>query len=290
MTVSEKAPLLGAHVSTAGGLELAPGRAAEIGANVIQIFTKQVNRWTERDVDSDTANAFRAACTQHSIIIGGSHDSYLINLASPDAELRERSYQSFCRELERCRMLELDFLASHPGHATDGEREAAIARNAEAIRNALSEVDGDTTILLEATAGQGTALGMSFEELAAILEGVGSRFRDRLGVCLDTAHLFAAGYDLVSDYDGVMNQLDRTLGIESVGLFHMNDSKTALGSQVDRHETLGAGHLGEAPFRSIMHDPRFAGVPKVIETPKGDDPVRADRRNLRLLRRLSTGT
>lgn len=290
MTVPEKAPLLGAHVSTAGGLELAPGRAAEIGANVIQIFTKQVNRWAERNVDSETANAFRTACSQHGIQIAGSHDSYLINLASPDAALRERSYQSFCRELERCKALEMEFLASHPGHATDGDRDAAIARNAEAIRNALSEVEGDTTVLLEATAGQGTALGMSFEELAAILEGVGPEFRHRLGVCLDTAHLFAAGYDLVSEYEGVINQLDRTLGIESVGLFHMNDSKTPRGSRVDRHETLGAGHLGEAPFRYIMQDPRFAGVPKVIETPKGDDPIRADRRNLRLLRRLSTAT
>ncbi len=279
--------LLGAHVSTAGGVEHAPARGAEIGADVIQIFTKQVNRWAERDIDRETAAAFRRALSEHSIRVAGSHDSYLINLASPDAELCERSYRSFCRELERCRDLEVDFLVSHPGNATDGDRAAGLRRNAEAIRRALNAVGGVTRVLIEATAGQGTALGSSFEELAELLERIGARFLDRLGVCLDTAHLFAAGYDLAGAYDAVVGDLDRVIGLERVHLLHLNDSKTPLGSRVDRHEQIAKGHLGPAPFRHIMRDDRFRQVPKVIETPKGDDPVRTDRRNLSYLRRCA---
>lgn len=279
--------LLGAHVSAAGGVENAPARGAEIGADVIQIFTKQVNRWAERDIEPRTAAAFRRAIAQHSIEVAGSHDSYLINLASPNGQLRERSYGSFCRELERCRALELDFLVTHPGNATDGDRAAGLRRNAEAIRRALTAVGGSTRLLIEATAGQGTALGSSFEELAELLERIGPRLQDRLGLCLDTAHLFAAGYDLAGVYEGVVGELDRVVGLERVLLFHMNDSKAPLGSRVDRHEQLGKGRLGPAPFRNIMRDDRFRPVPKVIETPKGDDPVRADRRNLNYLRRCS---
>ncbi len=280
---------MGAHVSTAGGVEKAPGRAAEIGANVIQIFTKQVNRWAERDITPETAEAFRAACREQGVLIAGSHDSYLINLASPNPELRERSLESFCRELDRCRSLQLHFVATHPGNATDGDTEAALKRNAAAIREALERVPGETKVLIEATAGQGTALGASFEELRALLEAVGPEHEARLGVCLDTAHLLAAGYDLVGDYDGVMNELERIVGVERVGLFHLNDSKKPLGSRVDRHEGLGKGYLGREPFRRIMRDSRLTGIPKVIETPKGDDPIQADRRNLRFLRRCTVG-
>ncbi len=279
--------LLGAHVSTAGGVEHAPARGAEIGADVIQIFTKQVNRWAERDIDRETAAAFRRALEEHSIAVAGSHDSYLINLASPNGRLRERSYRSFCSELERCRALELDFLVTHPGNATDGDRAAGLRRNAEAIRRALGAVGGPTRVLIEATAGQGTALGSSFEELAKLLERIGVRFQDRLGVCLDTAHLFAAGYDLAGAYETVIGDLDRVVGLERVHLLHLNDSKTPLGSRVDRHERIGKGYLGPAAFRHIMRDDRFRLVPKVIETPKGDDPIRSDRRNLSYLRRCS---
>lgn len=286
-SISRETLLLGAHVSTAGGLELAPGRGAEIGANVIQIFTKQVQRWAERDIEVEMAHAFQAALEHHSIRFAGSHDSYLINLATPDASLLQRSYESFCRELVRCRDLGLDFLVTHPGNATDGDRATGLRRNAEAVKRALDETGGGTRVLFEATAGMGTALGSSFAELAELLERVGPQHEDRLGVCLDSAHLFAAGYDLVEGYDGVIDELERVVGLERVRLFHLNDSRTAFGSRVDRHEHIARGQMGPAPFRSIMRDARFRRVPKVIETPKEDDPVRLDRRNLRWLRRNS---
>ena len=177
---------------------------------------------------------------------------------------------------------------THPGNATDGDRLSGLRRNARAVRRALQRAVGtDTAILFESTAGQGTSLGADFAELAWLLEEVGREFQPFLGVCIDTAHLLAAGYDLVSNYDGVMQELDRLVGLERVRLFHLNDSKTPLGSRVDRHEHIGDGRLGLAPFRRIMRDPRFRDVPKVIETPRGEDPVRNDRRNLQRLRRCA---
>lgn len=272
--------LLGAHVSTAGGVQHAPARGAAIGANVIQIFTKNINRWAERDIDETTAAAFRSALAEHGIASAGSHDSYLINLASPDRALRERSYHSFRRELMRCETLGLDFLVTHPGNATDGNRRAALRRNADSIQRALAEVPGRTRVLIEGTAGQGSALGYSFEELAELLRLLAPGHPDRLGICLDTAHLLAAGYDIVGDYDGVMRRLDCAIGLGRVHLFHLNDSRMPLGSRVDRHEHLGEGHIGRRAFRRIVHDERLARVPKLIETPKGDDPLANDRRNL----------
>lgn len=283
-------PLLGAHVSTAGGVEKAPARGAERDVSVIQIFTKPIHRWAEPEITADRARAFRDQRARHGIRVAGSHDSYLINLASPDAELRERSIRSFRGELERCRILALDFLVTHPGNATDGDRAAALDRNASAIAVALAEASSSIRVLLECTAGQGSALGASFDELAELLEAIGTRYDGDVGVCLDTAHLFAAGYDLVEDYEGVTAELDRILGLDRVGLFHLNDSRASLGSRVDRHEHVGEGCLGAGPFRRILQDPRFRGVPKVIETPKDDDAVRSDRRNLRRLRRYAART
>jgi deoxyribonuclease-4 len=275
---------LGAHVSAQGGPQNAPGRAAEIGSGVLQLFTKQPNRWAEPRIAEETAASFRREREAHGIACVASHDSYLINLASPDSGLWERSLACFRGELERCEALGVDLLVTHPGNATDGDREAGIARNARGVTQALEAVPGRTRVLLEITAGSGTSVGGGFEQLAAILDGIRAPHRSRVGVCFDTCHAYAAGYDLVEDYDGVWEAFDRVLGLDRLGLFHLNDSQHPLGSRKDRHAGIGEGTLGPEPFRRIMTDGRFRDVPKVLETPKGDEPVARDRENLARLR------
>jgi deoxyribonuclease IV len=279
---------LGAHVSTAGGVERAPGRARDIGSVTLQLFTKQPNRWAEPEIDDARTEAWAAQRSTHGLEVAGSHDSYLINLASPDPALWERSFDSFRRELERCARLELDFLVTHPGNATDGDPERGIARNAEGVTRALEAVEGPTRVLLEITAGSGTSVGGSFEQLAALLEAIPEGPRERVGICFDTCHAFSAGYDLVGDYEGVWDRFEDLLGFERLGLFHLNDSKHPLGSRKDRHEHIGLGSLGEGPFQRLVNDSRFAAIPKVLETPKGDDMVTFDRRNLSRLRAWRT--
>jgi deoxyribonuclease-4 len=217
------------------------------------------------------------------VAVTAAHDSYLINLASPDPTLRRRSIESFVAELERCKALGLTYLVSHPGNYID-DRVRGLARNAEAIAEALERVPGRTVLCLETTAGSGTALGSTFEELATLIAGIPARLRRRVGVCADTCHLFAAGYDLVADYAAVWDRFDDTLGLARLRMMHLNDSKTPLGSRRDRHELIGEGTLGEQAFRLIMTDDRLAAIPKVIETPKGTDPAGNDRRMLERLR------
>ncbi|HSH75150.1 MAG TPA: deoxyribonuclease IV [Longimicrobiales bacterium] len=277
---------LGAHVSAAGGVHRAPSRAAEIGAGAMQLFTKQPSRWAEPDLSGDEVRAFRAERLAHGLETAGAHDSYLINLSSPDPRLWRRSRRSFESELRRCVSLGLDFLVTHPGNATDGDLRAGIIRNAEAIAQSLDSVDGETRVLLELTAGSGTSVGGSFEGLSAILERIPAPWSSRVGVCLDTCHAYSAGYDLVEEYDRVWDSFDDLIGLDRLGLIHLNDSKHPLGSRKDRHEVIGAGTLGTEPFRRIVLDERFRTVPKVLETPKGEDGASADRKNLALLRRL----
>ncbi|WP_419949750.1 deoxyribonuclease IV [Candidatus Palauibacter sp.] len=275
---------LGAHVSVAGGVQNAPGRAAEIGAANFQLFTKQPNRWAEPRIDDGTAAAFKAARAEHGIAVAGAHDSYLINLSTPDRRLWRMSQRSFQGELQRCARLGLDFLVTHPGNATDGDIEEGLARNAWGVTESLGAVEGPTRVLLELTAGAGTTVGASFENLRRILDRIPDSQRARVGICLDTCHAYSAGYDLVRDYDGVWEAFDRVLGLERLGLIHMNDSKHPFDSRRDRHEEIGEGSLGEGPFRRIMTDPRLHHVPKILETPKGDDGADADIRNLARLR------
>lgn len=276
---------LGAHVSTAGGVAHAPGRALEIGALNLQLFTKQPNRWAEPVVEPATADAFLEARGGAGLRVAGAHDSYLINLSTPDAPLFERSVTAFTKELVRCTALGLDFLVTHPGNATDGDMDSGYARNAEGVTRALEAVpDGPTRVLLEITAGTGSTVGATLEGLAAILEQIPEPWRSRVGVCFDTCHAYSAGYDLVGDYDGVWARFEALLGLERLGLFHLNDSKHPFNSRKDRHEMIGEGSLGPEPFRRIVTDPRFAAIPKVLETPKGDDGVTNDRINLALLR------
>ena len=274
---------IGAHVSSAGGPQLTPGRAVEIGATALQLFTKTPNQWREPEIETETAAAFRAALAESGVRFTTSHDSYLINLASPDATLRARSLDSFTRELRRCHALGLDAVVSHPGNFID-DRASGLARNADAITEALEAAPGPTRLCMELTAGQGTVLGSSFEEMAALLARIPSRLQRRLGVCLDTAHVFAAGYDLVKDYDGVWTRFADVIGFDRLGVLHLNDSAVPFGSRKDRHALIGDGQIGDAPFRRIMTDPRLRDIPKLLETPKGDDMVTNDRRMLAKLR------
>jgi deoxyribonuclease-4 len=280
--------LLGAHTSIAGGTHEAPPRAKAIGATAMQIFTKMANRWAERECERDECRAFRVALADTEVEALNAHDSYLINLASPDKTLRKQSLLSFIAELRRCNALKLGALVSHPGNFMD-DRASGLARNADAITEALVEVPGKVRVLLEATAGSGTALGASFEELAEIIERIPKVQRRRVGVCLDTAHIFAAGYDIANDYNGVMAKFGDTVGFERLGAMHLNDSKAPLGSRRDRHELIGEGTIGEGAFRRIMTDERLTSVPKLIETPKLDDPAVTDRRMLDRLRGYARG-
>jgi deoxyribonuclease-4 len=276
--------LLGAHVSIAGGLRNAPVRGAEIGATAIQIFTKQANRWAEPLLNPVEVTAFRDGLAAAGIGFTCAHDSYLINLATPDPILRERSYESFRSELERCRDLGLNAVVTHPGNATDGDVERGIEQNADLIARALAEVEAPTRVLIETTAGTGSALGSSFEQLAALRARIPEALRSRVGVCIDSCHIFAAGYDLLSRYDEVIDEFDQVVGLPQLGLFHLNDSQKPLGSRRDRHTDIGEGTLGDEPFRRIMNDSRLAHIPRVLETPKGDDHAAADRMNLARLK------
>ena len=279
--------LLGAHVSIAGGTNEAPARAKAIGATAMQIFTKLAQRWAERACADDECLAFRAALAESDVRTTVAHDSYLINLASPDPTLRRRSIESFVAELARCRALGLQFLVSHPGNYID-DRTSGIQRNADAITEALERVPGDTVLCLELTSGSGTAIGSSFEELASLIEAVGPAVRGRMGVCVDTCHAYSAGYNLVNDYDDVWARCADVLGLDRVRVLHLNDSKTPFASRRDRHELIGEGSLGAKPFRRIMTDERFVEIPKLIETPKLDDATKTDSRMLARLRRYAT--
>ncbi len=281
---------LGAHVSAAGGVQNAPGRARDIGASALQLFTKQPSRWAEPRISEEVVRAFRAARREHGVEVAGAHDSYLINLSSPDPVLWARSVSCFQGELDRCTALGLDFLVTHPGNATDNDLDGGLKRNGLGITRALEAVgESPTRVLLELTAGSGTSVGARFEHLAAIIDEVPLALRDRVGVCVDTCHAYAAGYDLVDDYEGVWSEYERHLDRSRLGLLHLNDSKHPLGSRKDRHETLGEGTLGVGPFRSIMLDSRLRPIPKILETPKGTDPPAGDLANLAFLRAFRVG-
>ena len=280
--------LLGAHVSTSGGVASAIPRANAIGATAIQIFTKVASQWREPAIDEDERERFRTERAASRIVHANAHDSYLINLASPDPVLWTRSLVSFTCELKRCEGLGLDALVTHPGNFMD-DRAEGLARNAAAIGLALATVPGKTRLLLELTAGTGTALGSSFEELATLRRLIPESERRRVGVCIDTCHVFAAGYDIVHDYERVWSEFEEHIGFDLLGVMHLNDSKMPMGSRRDRHELIGKGCIGERAFRRLMTDPRLEGVPKVIETPKLEDATKTDRRMLNLLRKFARG-
>jgi deoxyribonuclease-4 len=287
MRSKRAAELLGAHVSSRGGVAAAPARGAALRATAIQLFTKTPNQWREPALTAADVGSFRAEVARHRLECVVAHDSYLINLASPDDALRARSIQSFTNELRRCRELGIRAVVSHPGNYMD-DRAAGLARNALAYAQCLAAVSGDVAVWIEGTAGSGTALGATFEELRALRDALPPTARSRVAFCLDTAHLHAVGYELAR-IETVWDEFDRVIGLELLTCLHLNDSRAAAGSRVDRHEWIAEGRIGAEPFRRIMRDPRLAAVVKIIETPKRDDPLRHDRRMLRRLRAYARG-
>ena len=288
---------IGAHMSVAGGVSKAVDRAVVHGCEALQIFTKNANQWRGKPLDPAEVRLFRERIEQTGITPVVSHASYLINLATTFPLLREQSIAAFIDEIDRAEALGLLGVVIHPGTCTAGPDNDALRLIAEAIRGAFkARPRGRTMVLLEHTAGQGRTLGHRFEHLAAVIRHL--RGSTRVGVCLDTCHLVASGYDIATEagYRDTFEQFDRIVGIERLRAFHANDSKRPCGSRVDRHEHIGQGCLGLEPFRRLLHDARFEGLPLLIETEKTHgaerkgaivaDPL--DVRNLETLRRLRT--
>lgn len=262
--------LIGAHMSISGGVRHAPVRGSEVGCACIQIFTKSNMQWRAAPLQEEDVAAFHANCRKLNIGPVMAHDSYLINLCAADEALAEKSLESFIMEMERCRALELPGLIMHPGSHTGMGEAAGLKRIAEALNVVMERTaDSPVKVLLETTAGQGSNLGYRFEQLAAIRDGV--KKKERIAVCFDTCHVFAAGYDIrtAAGYKQVMGEFDKILGLASLQAFHFNDAKGELGGKLDRHEHIGHGKLGPEAFRLILRDSRFADVPKLLETPKG---------------------
>jgi deoxyribonuclease-4 len=277
--------LLGAHVSIAGGVFNAPYNGKESTCEVVQIFTKSSNQWRAKPLTDEDAEKFIAAQKETGVTVVCAHDSYLINLASADKALYEKSYRAFFEEMHRCDLLHVPNLVMHPGSHVGSGEEAGIQRIANSFNRMFDDdPDGEVTICLETTAGQGTNLGYSFEQLAQIVDKVENK--SRLGICLDTCHIFTAGYPIGTekDYRATMKAFDRVLGLKNLRIIHVNDSKKGFGSKVDRHEHIGKGAIGKKPFGFFLNDPKLAKVPKILETPKTS--AADDIRNLKVLRSL----
>lgn len=280
-------PLLGAHESVAGGLHMAFARILSVGGESLQIFTRNQRQWQVPPLTAEEIALFRRHWEEAGGMPVASHASYLINLGSGRPAQTEQSVRAFAAELQRCDSLGIPWAVIHPGSHGGAGIEAGLANVVDNL-DRVFELAGESSaviVLLETTAGQGTGLGSRFAELAWIIGE--SRFPERLGVCFDTCHVFAAGYDLRSEdaYTATMADFDRTVGLERLRFFHLNDCRKDLGSRVDRHEHIGRGMIGLEGFRLLLNDRRFAAHPMTLETPKGDD-LAEDRENLRLLRSL----
>lgn len=279
--------LLGAHFSIAGGLHKAIFTASKYGCTAVQIFTKNSNQWKERTLADDEIERFNEARELTGIESICSHTSYLINLASPEKSKFNRSVKALKQEFLRSSQANIPYVILHPGsHMGQGE-EKGLRRVALGINRTFERIPVMTCrLLLETTAGQGSNLGYTFEQLAQISELVEAK--ERIGFCFDTCHTFAAGYDLSTKkaYYKTMQAFDRVIGLDRLCVVHLNDAKKGLGSKVDRHEHIGRGAIGIDAFRCIMNDRRLKNVPKILETPKGKGPVDYDRMNLNRLRSL----
>jgi len=277
---------LGSHMSIAGGVFNAPGLGQKATCEVIQIFTKSSNQWKAKTLTDEDIQKFFDAQKETGVKAISAHDSYLINLASPDKALHQKSYDAFKIELERCHLLKIPYLVMHPGSHVGSGEEVGLKKMAESFNRLFEELpDNKTIVCQETTAGQGTNLGYKFEHLAKVV--VMDEDKKRMAVCLDPCHIFAAGYPLQEekDYKKTMKEFNQILGLKNLKVIHINDSKKPFGSRVDRHEHIGEGYLGLEPFRHVMNDNRLKNIPKILETPKGDDH-QEDITNLKKLRSL----
>jgi len=280
--------LLGAHESVSGGLDKAFDRIMQVGGEALQIFTRNQRQWKAAPLQDDEVASFQQAWQNAGSLPVASHASYLINLGSSKAEQAEKSIAAFVDEVKRCATLGIPYVVFHPGrHGGLGVEKGLInvTNHLDRVLDLAGDECDSVTILLETTAGQGTGLGYRFEELATVFEN--TRYSERLGVCVDTCHIFAAGYDIRTQkgYEATFAEFDRLIGIEQIRFFHLNDSKKELGSRVDRHEHIGKGHIGLEGFRLLLADSRFAEHPMTLETPKGKE-LREDIENLATLRSL----
>jgi deoxyribonuclease-4 len=276
----------GAHMSISGGLYKAFGHGERAGCDTIQIFSKNQQQWRAKPLSTDEIDRFRAEQQRTGMGPVIVHDSYLINLASPNDELWEKSIAAFGDELERCHALGIPYIVTHPGAHTGSGEDVGLVRESHALNRLFRDgVGGETIVLLETTAGQGSTLGYRFEHLARLIELC--EYPDRLAVCVDTCHILAAGYDIRTPeaYAATFAEFDRIVGLDRIKCFHVNDSQKGLGSKVDRHAHIGEGEVGLEGFRSLVNDPRFRDVPMILETPKNDD-LAEDITNLATLRGL----
>jgi deoxyribonuclease-4 len=273
--------LLGAHMPTTGGLYKSAICGQEAGCSAIQIFTKNNRQWHAKPITASDATLFKDSIKNCNINYVNAHASYLINLASPELNTQRISVKALQLELDRCHQLGISDLVLHPGAKKDLPDESAIEQVAKNINLVLASSPHDTKILLETMAGQGSSIGSSFTQLAQIIALI--KEPERVGVCLDTCHIFAAGYDFTTPikYTQMWQEFDKIIGLSKLGLIHLNDSKKALGSKVDRHAEIKDGFIGETAFRLIMNDQRLNAIPKILETPK--EELDADRRNLKFL-------
>src|SRR5215471_5773739 len=279
-------PLLGAHMSIAGGIGNALLSGKKVACDAIQIFTRSSRQWAAKPYTREEIDKFCANREQTGIATVIAHDSYLLNLGSPDSALKKRSIEAFTDELERCEVLGVQNLVAHPGaHVGAGELTGikTIAKSLDVVHKACPGYR--TKVTLEITAGQGSNVGYRFEQVGQIIDA--TKESDRLRVCFDTAHAFAAGYDIRTQegYDRTFSEFDETIGIERIAAFHLNDSKKELNSRVDRHDHIGEGCIGVEAFRFLVNDQRFWGLPMCLETPKGAE-LKEDQENMSLLRSL----
>jgi len=280
-----RACLLGAHFSIAKGLHHALFTAGDYDCTAVQIFTKNASTWKERTFSGKDIRLFDEARQKTGIQHIASHTSYLINLASPEKKKYAMSCEALKQELIRCEALEIPLVVLHPGSHMDSGVEAGIKRIASAVNKIFDSLpENSTRLLLETTAGQGSGLGHTFEQIAAMMAKI--KRGDRLGVCLDTCHIFAAGYDLRTEmaYRKTFDTFDAVIGLEQLYWIHLNDSKREIGARIDRHEHIGQGFIGETAFKLLMNDSRLKSIPKVLETPKGKSEKDWDQVNLTKLR------